>query len=182
MGLEGWFPSFRWGIRGPERTGDWPKVREPDLLLEEPGWAAGLVHIHTFPTMGSSTEPQVSAPQCTRPDKKSAMRAPATVDKGRVSRGGGTHRGTATHLPAPNQESRTHSPAHLPVHSLVRGEGPFSICMFLPCDWSPGVTPLASICPLTCSASGEPQGLTCLVSLERINWMLGSAHPSPIRC
>lgn len=66
------------------------------------GYRLGWVNIRTFPTMGSSTDPQVSAPQCTRPDKKSAMRAPATVDKNRVSQGSGTHRGTSPHLLTPN--------------------------------------------------------------------------------
>ena len=37
--------------------------------------------MHTFPKMGRSTDPHVSAPQWTKPDAKSAVSIPATKNE-----------------------------------------------------------------------------------------------------
>lgn len=99
---------------------------------QRPAGRQGWVDIRTFPTMGSSTEPQVSAPQCTRPDKKSAMRAPATVDKRRVRWGWGTPSGAA--LPTLHPTVGSPSFMHSPACSLTCYGG--GVPSLLPCEWS----------------------------------------------
>lgn len=72
----------KWAQKG---KGTQPRSDGPTSSWRRRAGLQGWANIRTFPTIGSSTEPQVSAPQCTRPDRKSASRAPATVDERRVS-------------------------------------------------------------------------------------------------
>lgn len=96
----------------------------------------GWVNIRTFPTMGSSTEPQVSAPQCTRPDKKSAIRAPVTVDKIRVSLGWGD---TQRYISPPaHPKSGSDTFPRLLAHSDLSGEMLPFLEHFVPCEWRLG--------------------------------------------
>lgn len=164
-------PIFQIGKQAQRGKGTHPRSDSPTSSWRT--WA-GLrvwVNIRTFPTMGSSTEPQVSAPQCTTPDKKSAMRAPATVDKRSMSwgvGGGGGQEGDPCPLPTPNQEV-THLLAHSFTHLLGQKVSLLYLGHFVPCEWSlrnniPGLN-----LSLYLLFPREMWGLICSVSLERVN-------------
>lgn len=149
---------FQIGKQAQRGKGTHPRSDSPTSSWRTWAGLRDWVNIRTFPTMGSSTEPQVSAPQCTRPDKKSAMRAPATVDKKSMSWGG-------AHSPPQIRKSLTCSLTHLlgqKVSLLYLGH-------FVPCEWSlrnniPGLN-----LSLYLLFPREMWGLICSVSLERVN-------------
>lgn len=125
-----------------------------------PGPGRGHAPARTFPTMGSSTEPHVSAPQCTRPEKKSAVTAPATVARG--GRAAAAGRGLGQTPPPP-------------AHVGKGGECPFSTRDIFPVDgasaheagstcwvWSTrGACSGHPACP-----ARTPAGLCCCLHLE----------------
>lgn len=150
-------PIFQIGKQAQRGKGTHPRSDSPTSSWRTWAGLRGWVNIRTFPTMGSSTEPQVSAPQCTTPDKKSAMRAPATVDKKSMSWGGGgavDKREIPAHSPPQIRKSLTCSL----THSLIcwGRRCPFSAWDTLfPVNGVSGITFLASICPFTCSSPGR---------------------------
>ena len=166
-------PIFQTGKQAQRGKGTHPRSDSPTSSWRR--WAGlwGWVNIRTFPTMGSSTEPQVSAPQCTRPDKKSAMRAPATVDKRSMSRGGGggavDKRDTPAHSPPQIRKSLACLLARSFTHLLGQKVSLLYSGHFVPCEWSlrnniPGLS-----LSLYLFFPREMWGLICLVSLARVN-------------
>lgn len=140
--------SSEGGRRGPQVQGrPTPSSRttRPDASASPAGRQAGpggpqatRPHVRTFPTTGSSTEPHVSAPQCTRPEKKSAVTAPATEGGEQAAAGPGR---------APRPDAR------IPV-SRVCQRRKVSLLHpgLLPCGRSPGPT-------RALPGSGEQAGL-----------------------
>lgn len=180
--------ACRAGAKGGFHLSDAHQRARPPSRGRRLGWAQIRTHLphdgqlHGPPRVGS---PVHQAGQ----EVSNESPCNCAQEQGECVVGGGVG-GTQGHLPArPPQtgESCIHSVACLLAHSLIcQGKGcPSSTWdAFFSVNGASGVILLASvwICPFTCSAPGEMQGL------ERVNWacsdllhgsLLGTARPLP---